>query len=205
MWSVIVLFLVTNTCRCLTFKQKKKYERQSSSEDGIVFVCVYSILNLFCIAALIVGGKGFGSDGQYTGHDLTAEIYIPSTNKTCTLPNLPDRRTYSTVNGNLVCGGLHAKPSPGSRNTCIKFDLTSGVWTSAYTLDGGRRKHVSWTPQSGSGTYLMGDYPSINRTSSLLKPDGTVESGFSLRWNLRFVNIELSNIIYPLQGSLRHS
>ena len=168
-------------------------------------MCVLDIESFFCKAALIVGGRGFDSDGQYTGHDLTAEIYIPSTNKTCTLPNLPDRRTYSTVNGNLVCGGLHAKPSPGSRNTCIKFDLTSGAWTSAYTLDGGRRKHVSWTPQSGSGTYLMGDYPSINRTSSLLKPDGTVESGFSLRWNLRFVNIELSNIIYPLQGSLRHS
>ena len=25
---------------------------------------MYSILNLFCIAVLIVGGRGFGSDGQ---------------------------------------------------------------------------------------------------------------------------------------------
>ena len=98
---------------------------------------------------------------------------------------------------------MHARPSPGSRNTCIKFDLTSGAWTSAYTLDGGGRyKHVSWTPQSGSGTYLMGDYASNIITSSLLKPDGTVESGFSLRWLLRFVNIELSNYFTSSPGEL---
>ena len=106
---------------------------------------------------------------------------------------MPDKRIYSSINGNLVCGGMHKRPSPGPRSTCIKFDLTSGAWTSAYTLDVGRYKHVSWTPQSGSGTYLMGDYAAQLRTSSLLKPDGTVESGFDLRWSLRFSNIFFSS------------
>ena len=142
------------------------------------------MFNISCIAALIVGGLG---PSYVVGEILTPEIYIPSTNKSCTLPDLPDRRRYSSLDGNLLCGGMHRKPSPGPRSTCIKFDFTSGAWTSAYTLDVERWKHVSWTPQSGSGTYLMGNYNWRNaNTTSLLKPDGTVESGFSLRWKLRF-------------------
>lgn len=143
------------------------------------------MLNISCIAALIVGGSGLAEEQRYADV-LTPEIYIPSTNKSCTLPDLPDRRTYSSLDGNLICGGIHRRPSPGARSNCIKFDFTSGSWTSAYTLDVERWKHVSWTPQSGSGTYLMGDYNANARTTSLLKPDGTVESGFPLRWPLRF-------------------
>ena len=150
----------------------------------MVFVFVFKdlIFNNSCIAALIVGGIGDPGDEL---HELTPEIYIPSTNTSCTLPDLPDRRTYSSLDGNLLCGGIHRRPSPGARSTCIKFD--SGAWTYTYTLDVERKKHVSWTPQSGSGTYLMGDYDAANAlTTSLLKPDGTIVSGFSLRWKLRF-------------------
>ena len=155
--------------------------------DGICFCFWGSDVYIYisCIAVLIVGGRGTWE------HELTPEIYIPSTNTSCILPDLPDRRTYSSLDGNLLCGGIHRRPDPGARSTCIKFDLTSGAWTYAYTLDVSRYKHISWTPKSGSGTYLMGDYFwSKGNTTSLLKPDGTVESGFSLRWKLRLaVNI----------------
>ena len=41
----------------------------------------------------------------------------------------------------------------------------------------------------------MGDYNANGLTTSLLKPNGTVESGFSLRWKLRFAaNVFASNI-----------
>ena len=141
-----------------------------------------------CIAVLIVGGRGTWE------HELKPEIYVPSTNTSCTLPDLPDRRTHSSLDGNLLCGGIHRRPSPGPRSSCIKFNFTSGAWTSAYTLDVERRKHMSWTPKSGSGTYLLGDYYANGLTTSLLKPDSTVESGFSLRRILRFAKMYLRQI-----------
>ena len=153
-----------------------------------VFVLEHLMFYISCIAVLIVGGRGTWE------HELKPEIYVPSTNTSCTLPDLPDRRTHSSLDGNLLCGGIHRRPSPGPRSSCIKFNFTSGAWTSAYTLDVERRKHMSWTPKSGSGTYLLGDYYANGLTTSLLKPDSTVESGFSLRRILRFAKMYLRQI-----------
>ena len=45
---------------------------------------------------------------------------------------------------------------------------------------------MSWTPSSGIGTYLVGGYAysnSAKRTTTLIKPDGTQEPGFSLKYD----------------------
>ena len=45
---------------------------------------------------------------------------------------------------------------------------------------------MSWTPSSGSGTYLIGGRDS-KRTTTLIKPDGTQEPGFPLKYDTKQV------------------
>ena len=124
MWSVILVLFLGLSARCSALEHKRSMNDNLPQKTMFVlFVCIWFLtLNLSFTAALIIGGIG-SDDGQYTGHDQTVEIYIPSLNKTCTLPNMPDRRTYFSINGNLVCGGMHAKPSPGAWSTCTIVTL----------------------------------------------------------------------------------
>ena len=58
----------------------------------------------------------------------------------------------------------------------------SGTWDEALTLDFKRRDHVSWTPSSGTGTYLMGGGDS-RKTTTLVNNDGSQEPGFPLKYD----------------------
>ena len=53
------------------------------------------------------------------------------------------------------------------------------------TLDVQRYSHVSWTPEPEIGTYLIGNGGDNMRTTTLIKPDGTQELGFSLKYDTR--------------------
>ena len=53
------------------------------------------------------------------------------------------------------------------------------------TLDVERYSHVSWTPGPEIGTYLIGNGGDNMRTTTLIKPDGTQELGFSLKYDTR--------------------
>ena len=68
---------------------------------------------------------------------------------------------------------------------CIKFDIISGNWTKSHTLPESRSDHASWTPPSGNGTYLIGDWFVNPKTSVIVKDDGTVEKGFNLKHSTR--------------------
>ena len=64
--------------------------------------------------------------------------------------------------------------------TCVKWSSESGNWTQSHTLRGNRVDHVSWaTPD---GVYLMGGWWS-KKTTELVKEDGSVEDGFSLKYH----------------------
>ena len=54
------------------------------------------------------------------------------------------------------------------------------------TLDINRADHVSWTPSPLIGTYLMGGWHSPMDTT-LIKPDGSQEPGFNLKFDLEYV------------------
>ena len=108
----------------------------------------------------------------------SVEIYNPSTNTTCSLPKLPVGRYGHTQDVNLVCGG----PSSSTRTTCVKWSSESGSWTQSHTLHQSRVYHVSWNTEDG--VYLMGgNYGSNMKTTELVKADGSVEDGFSLKYD----------------------
>ena len=109
----------------------------------------------------------------------TAELYLPSSGVSCALPKLPDSRYYHTVDSKgLLCGGAGS-----SGDTCMQWSPDTGAWEDQLlTLSVSRSRHVSWTPGSDIGTYLMGGSYSM-LTTTLIKPDGTQEPGFVLKHN----------------------
>ena len=64
----------------------------------------------------------------------------------------------------------------------IKIIPGDGTWNQSHTLPTVRHYHSSWTPASGTGTYLLGGgFGASEYTSDLVKPDGTVEKTFNLK------------------------
>ena len=123
------------------------------------------------IGVLISGGmNGVASDLQ------SVEIYNPTDNTKCSLPQLPETRTWHTQEGELLCGGL------STESTCVKWSSESGSWTQSHTLRQRRQNHVSWATEDG--VYVMGGQDSSSwRTTELVKEDGSVEDGFSLNYD----------------------
>ena len=82
----------------------------------------------------------------------------------------------------LLCGGDYTKDS------CLQWSPDTGSWEELLTLDLDvtRNDHISWTPGTEIGTYLMGGLASeMMRTTTLIKPDGTQEPGFKLQYDTR--------------------
>ena len=86
-------------------------------------------------------------------------------------------------NGGLMCGGYFTSSS------CLQWSSVNGTWEEYLTLNIRRKYHVSWTPDSDIGTYLMGGYAkkSGKTTTTLIKPDGSQEPGFSLKYATRYI------------------
>ena len=135
-------------------------------------------------AVLITG------DHKYSNASNTAELYLPSSGLSCSLPSLPDYRySHSVESTGLLCSGEnkdyddHDGNEKSFLDTCLQWRPDTGKWEEALTLSVGRYWHVSWTPSSGIGTYLMGGDDSASwRTTTLIKPDGTQEPGFPLKY-----------------------
>ena len=71
-------------------------------------------------------------------------------------------------------------------DSCLKWSPDNGTWEELLHLETQRFHHVSWTPDTETGTYLMGGHGSDSkRTTILLKPDGTQEPGFPLKYDTR--------------------
>ena len=119
------------------------------------------------LAILITGGYKWGSS-----YMNTAEIYLPSNNTSCKLPELPKGRSWHTQDGPWACGGGEYN---STQRTCDKWG--QGSWTRSHSLSVERYGHVSWA--TSSGVYLMGGENS-GTTSELVKEDGTVDDGFPL-------------------------
>ena len=126
------------------------------------------------LAILITGGAARG------GYLKSAEIYRPSDNTSCSLPELPEGRAHHTQDGPWACGGIVLEEDRTER-TCDKW--SEGSWTPrSLSLREKKEGHVSWA--SASGLYLMGG--EYNRkTSELVMVNGTVEKGFPLKYDVR--------------------
>ena len=99
---------------------------------------------LILVSVLIAGGS----------NSNTSELFLPSTGTSCTLPAFPEARYYHTLDNNILCGGYLTE----TRTSCIQLSPDDGTWKQLLTLDLERRAHLSWTPESGIGTYLMGGH-----------------------------------------------
>ena len=110
----------------------------------------------------------------------SVEVYIPASNTTCSLSKLPEARYYHTQDGGLACGGDGG--SSNTETTCVKWSSDSGSWSQSHTLRQERNYHLSWATEDG--VYLMGGEGST-KTTELVKEDGSVEDGFSLKYDTR--------------------
>ena len=143
----------------------------------LIFFCCYSLISFYFLdVVMITGGFGTGSD--------TAELYLPSSRLSCSLPRLPDERVHHTQESSgLICGGWSAVAKGlYTGDTCIQWSPDTGTWEELLTLDVWRSQHVSWTPGTSIGTYLMGGFYS-KRTTTLIRPDGTQVPGFPLKYD----------------------
>jgi len=128
------------------------------------------------LAVLITGGHNTGVGG-------TVELFLPTSNVSCRMPQLPDSREFHTMDHqdtHLLCGGS------GTGQSCLEWSSAQGLWSESHTLGVTRAFHVSWTPGADIGTFLMGGVTGDSQASStLLKPDGSQEPGFPLRYDTR--------------------
>ena len=131
-----------------------------------MFVFAFEHILYFIAGVLITGGESTGN---------TAELYLPSSATSCTLPGLPDSRRYHSADGDLLCGGSDTP----AWDSCLQWSPDTGSWEAAVTLGMGREGHSSWT--STRGTYLMGG--GYVPSTTLIKPDGTQEPGFPLKYD----------------------
>ena len=125
----------------------------------------------FLVAVLITGGTMGGSKGKLR----TSELFLPSAGTLCALPLFPEIRREHTLDNNIICGGAD------SRDTCLKWSPDTGSWVELLTLAVNRYQHVTWTPEPGMGSYLMGGKASPT-TTTLIKDDGTQEPAFPLKY-----------------------
>ena len=84
----------------------------------------------------------------------------------------------------LVCGGKRRFKNETTASSCFKFNFGTGSWTKSHSLRNTRSHHISWTPASGEGTYLMGG-ENNKRTSEIVKIDGSSKKGFDLKHDIR--------------------
>ena len=119
----------------------------------------------------------------------TAELYLPSSGDSCTVPHLPDERAWHTLErSGLICGGVFYW------STCLEWSPSDGTWRKALPLKIGRYYHFSWSPARpgmNDGTYLMGGGgeddggTSSKRTTTLIKSDWNKEPGFILKYDTK--------------------
>ena len=102
------------------------------------------------------------------GSSSRVEVISPSSNVSCSVPDLPQRRWGHTMNNNIVCGGNDGLT--GLMTSCVQ--LTSVGWTKSHTLQYRRSDHCSWEVKDG--IILFGGINSRN-TAEIAKWDGTTE------------------------------
>ena len=121
-------------------------------------------VKIFFVSVLIITG------GQDDAESLsTVEVFVPSTNKTCSLPSLPVKTIHHSQDQLTQCGGAE------SPKTCYTF--TNGTWLETATLINERISHRSWS--SPDGIVLIGGHRQ-ERTTEKISHSGLSTRGFYL-------------------------
>ena len=83
----------------------------------------FNIINILYLGLIISGG---GPSSSYK----SVEVFVPSTGQHCTLPDLPARRYWHTMEEMVVCGG--GAYDSGTMTSCTT--LTESGWETTTTL-----------------------------------------------------------------------
>ena len=87
------------------------------------------LILILCLGLIISGGIPSSSVGK------SVEVFVPSTGKNCTLPDLPASRSFHTMEEMVLCGG-GGNSGTSTRTSCLK--LTDDGWENTTTLLEGR-------------------------------------------------------------------
>ena len=119
--------------------------------------------------------------------DYNTEIYNPVSKKSCIMPKGEGQKLPfvfgRTFDPPFVCGGQEKSKDEETASSCYRLNIATGYWTKSHTLRNARYAHVSWTPPSGEGTYLMGGSYS-RRTTEIVNVDGSSKKGFDLKYDI---------------------
>ena len=110
-----------------------------------------------------------------------AEIFIPSTNETFSLPSIPGSpRVWHTLTGNVLCGGVY----PGTSDSCLELTGSGDGWQPySSTLQTYRLAHSTW--DSPQGIVLLGGYYGGSSTELVTRTN--TSNFFTLQDNVRCV------------------
>ena len=112
-----------------------------------------------------------GYDGEYGdeyGDGLnSAEIFNPTTRRTCSVGNLKLARSGHTMCNNMVCGGWFRE----AEKSCEKFDGISSFTSLPVRLVERRYRHLCWGLKSGDVLLLGGSYS--EKTTERVSADGS--------------------------------
>ena len=116
--------------------------------------------------------------GGYNDDYLSSvEVYVPSTDTSCSLPSLPVATYAHSQDGLLLCGGA----GDNSRQ-CHTFHSDSGEWrVKTHNLSEERYGHSSWQREDGT-LLLMGGYWSTTTTEIVSDSSAVSTPGFSLNY-----------------------
>ena len=110
-----------------------------------------------------------------------AEIFIPSTNETFSLPSIPGSpRVWHTLTRNVLCGGVY----PGTSDSCLQLTGSGDGWQPySSTLQTYRLAHSTW--DSPQGIVLLGGYYEGNTTELVTRTN--TSNFFTLKDSVRLV------------------
>jgi len=100
----------------------------------------------------------------------TVELFIPSRNKTCRLPDTTTYRYGHTVDGLLICGGGR------SSDNCDSF--SDGVWSRTHTTSG---RWCATSVKIGSDLYLIGGKQEMTTDIVDMREGGKTREGPALK------------------------
>ena len=122
----------------------------------------------------MTGGGKAGKASQ-----KTVEVFVPGTNRSCSLPSLPKKISSHTQDGLRQCGGYC------SLKAC--HQLTEGKWEESQNLSQKRVKHNSWITEDSSLILLGGD-ESIKTTEKITEGNEEAtdaDSSFKLKYETK--------------------
>ena len=117
-----------------------------------------------------------------------AEIFIPHTKETFSLPAIPGNpRVWHSLTGTILCGGAH----PNTKTTCLNLKSNGdGRQPHSSALVHSRMAHSAW--DSPSGVVLLGGYYSAQSTELVTSTNST--SQFTMNDTVR-LGSEENNLI----------